>query len=66
MHDSSEKIAEAAAVLGTVEHELRTLPQTLTAFQALARLKETSGLLRLLHATTPEERPRTRANNRNS
>jgi hypothetical protein len=56
-----EKIGVVASKLEECDRDLRALPQSPTTFQALARLKETSFFVRLLHAKTPDAEPRRRA-----
>jgi hypothetical protein len=58
------KISAIAAQLEACDRELRSLPESPTAFQARKRLEETSGLLRVLHAKTPDVQPRHRASKR--
>jgi hypothetical protein len=58
------KISEIAAQLEACGRQLQSLPESPTAFEARKRLEETSGLLRILHAKTPDVQPRHRAKGR--
>lgn len=64
METTRAKISHIAAALDVCDRDLRALPQSPTAYQALARLAETSGLVRVLHAKTAEPAPRLRVKKR--